>query len=216
MKLPASLLRYGERVDALTLRERLFIFLAALAVLVALFNFLFLEPLFSAQAADLQRLEQQRDQILAVQTQMSAVTGARNDRNRALGDKAAQLANLREQLAGMNRDITTGQARLVAPQRMNAVVTDILRRNRGVQLVSMKNLPTVPMGNSGPDALYRHGLEVVVTGGFSDLVAYLGDFDRLPVKVSWGTLDLDASTWPRVSLDLVVSTLSTDRPWLQI
>lgn len=217
MKLPPKLVQYTERIDAMTLRERLLIFIAVLVVLVAALNAAFIDPLLTRQAALVKRLDEQQARISALQAQMSAQRQAKSEAAKAAARKAAQLAELRAKLDALGEDLARRKVGLVPPERMNAVVADMVRRNQGIQLVSLKSLPTteITAGAAG-SGLYRHGTEITVSGGYQDLVAYLHDLERMPAKVSWGRLDLDASTYPRLTLTLVLNTLGTGKPWMQI
>jgi len=217
VKLPPKLVQYAERVDAMTLRERLLIFMAVLVVLVAALNVALIDPLLTRQAALVKRLDEQQARISSLQAQMAAQRKARSEAGNAAARKAAQLAELRAKLDALSQDLERRKSGLVPPERMNAVVAEIVRRNQGVQLVSLKSLPTTEITSGGSGSgLYRHGTEITVSGGYQDLVSYLNDLERMPAKVSWGRLDLDASSYPRLTLTLVLNTLGTGKPWMQI
>jgi MSHA biogenesis protein MshJ len=64
--------------------------------------------------------------------------------------------------------------------------------------------------------VYRHGIEITVTGAYLDLLGYLADLERLPTQLYWSSLEIDASRYPRHTMRLVVYTLSLDRAWLNV
>jgi MSHA biogenesis protein MshJ len=64
--------------------------------------------------------------------------------------------------------------------------------------------------------MYRHGIELTVAGQYLDLLNYLAAIEKLPVKIFWGGLSIDATQYPRSLLKLTVYTLSPEKKWLQI
>ena len=82
------------------------------------------------------------------------------------------------------------------------------------------NPPPNPAGNasatpSGP-TLYRHGVELVLEGGFGDLLQTLHALEALPQHMLWGSLSLRVEQHPKSVLPLRVYTISRDRHWLEI
>ena len=71
----------------------------------------------------------------------------------------------------------------------------------------------VPPG--GP-ALYRHGVELTLEGGWSDLLAYLQALETMPRRVLWGGVSMKVEQYPKVVLTVRLYTLSLDRGWLEI
>lgn len=77
------------------------------------------------------------------------------------------------------------------------------------------NSAAAKAGNGAP-TLYRHGVELVLEGGFNDLLAYLLAAEALPQRMLWGSVSLKVEQHPRSVLTLRVYTLSRDRHWLEI
>ena len=115
----------------------------------------------------------------------------------------------------------------------------MLARNRAVQLVAMKTLPSSTLAEaraeaakvqpsrpavkppadtatSGERLVYRHGMEVTVAGGYLDLLRYLRDLEHLPTQLYWSSLEIDATRYPRHTMKIVVYTLSLDPAWLNV
>jgi MSHA biogenesis protein MshJ len=70
--------------------------------------------------------------------------------------------------------------------------------------------------DSGQPALYRHGVEITLRGSYRDLLQYVHNVERLPVRVYFGRAVLDATRYPDVDLKLTVYTLSLDKAWLSL
>lgn len=217
MKLPQKYAHLIDRVDAMTLRERVMIFSAAVVVLVTLVNSLLIDPLLARQQDAVRKLDLQQTQISTIQAQITALASTRSNAATAVSAKSAELAKLTDSLATIERKITEQEQTLVQPERVNALLSEIVRRNRGIQLLSLKNLPVADAGGAASgNALFRHAVEIKVTGGFMDIVRYLTDLERLPFKATWGALSLDSSGFPQISMAVTITTLSTAKPWLQI
>ena len=59
-------------------------------------------------------------------------------------------------------------------------------------------------------------MELVLEGGYADLLGYLKAMEALPQRVLWGAINLKVEQHPRSVLTLRVYTLSRDRAWLEI
>ena len=77
MRLPPLLQRYADRLDAMSLRERVLIFLAVVAVLIAVADTALFEPILRRQKVNSQSIQQQEDEIRTMQLQVQASAQAR-------------------------------------------------------------------------------------------------------------------------------------------
>jgi MSHA biogenesis protein MshJ len=93
-----------------------------------------------------------------------------------------------------------------------------------VEIQGVRTLAAEPVSEVKADAgtregaanMYRHGIELTVAGQYLDLLNYLAAVEKLPVKIFWGGLSIDATQYPRSLLKLTVYTLSPEKKWLQI
>ena len=67
-----------------------------------------------------------------------------------------------------------------------------------------------------PPTLYRHGVELVLEGGYVELTQALKTLEALPQHMLWGSLALRVERHPLSTLTVRVYTLSRDRHWLEI
>lgn len=221
MKLPPQIQDYADRIEAMTLRERVMIFLAVCLVLVTFAYGVFLDPLLKKQQSVSQRIQQQQDEVRAMQSQLESM--ARAKVSDSASARKQRLGELRNRLAGLDQQIDTKRRELIPPEKMTVFLGDVLRRNRAVQVGSLRTLPPTGLSTAGAGqgpgsggAMYRHGVEVVLTGQYFDLLGYVQDLERLPVKLFWGGFDLDARGYPQVTLKLSIFTLSPEKTWLVI
>ena len=229
--------RLADRVDGFSLRERTLIFLAIALVLVVSVNLLLIDPLLTRSKNLQQRIVQDELQIKAMRSQIEELVAASNsDPNAALKARLEDLRLQSEQAATTLQDIQSG---LVPPQRIPALLQDLLLHSRSVSLVAMKTLPVETLGVAGAASIsstsadagagertdpstgtvgevYKHGVEITVQGSYLDLLSYLDGIEALPWQMFWGKADVDGKNYPTVTLTLRLHTLSLDEAWLTL
>ena len=226
--------QYADRIDAATLRERAMIFAAAVVVLVALMNALLIEPELVKQRQLSRLVAQRQESIRALQQQLEAMAGAR----RGDPDQAdrRKLEEARKRTAEIDAKLVEEQRKFAPPEQIGAILGEMLSRNSRLTLLDMRTLPVATIGPGGekpaaakPSAekpaaskpaaqgqIYRHGVELTVSGTYLDLLAYLKSLERLPSQMYWGKLDLAVAKHPLVTLKLSVYTLSLDPAWMRV
>jgi len=218
MRAREVLQKYTKRIDAMSLRERVLVFLAAAAVVVFVVDSALIEPILQRQKINSLKNQQQLDEIRAMQMQLQAYAQARV--NEGASAKRQRLEARRAEIAVLDRELAGRQGELVTPDRMTRMLSEILKRNPGVELVGLRSLPAttltqVPTGAPGGAGLYRHGIEVAVSGTYFKMLGYLADLERNPAKILWGPMDLQAA-YPNVTLKITLYTLSPEKTWLLI
>lgn len=215
--------RYAAKYDALSLRERVMVFAAAMVAVLALAYTMMIEPELLKQRRTSAAILQKHSEMKAFEAQVTKLISSRaSDPDRSDRER---LAELREQLNELEARISTEERKFTAPSQMRTVVEGLLGRSRGVALVELKTLPITtieetpaakPKPAKSERLIYRHGVELTVSGSYLDLLAYVRDLERLPSQLYWGGLVLDAAEYPRVSMKLTLYTLSLDRAWLSV
>jgi MSHA biogenesis protein MshJ len=209
--------RYMERIDALTLRERVLIFIAAALVLVAIAYLGFISPLMEKDKRLGREVARRQGELSMLQSQLQAM--ARSSEMRPDDAARAKLADLQREQAQLDGQIAQAASRFTSPQRMRDVLQEILARNPRLQLVDLKTLPVDLFGHSdgrGARPIYRHALELTVSGAYLDLYAYLRQLEDLPTRLYWRKADLAADNYPKAVLRLTVYTLSFDPSWMSV
>jgi len=223
--------RYAGRFDALSLRERVMVFAAVMVAVVALAYTLAIEPQLVRQKRIGAAMLQKQSEMKAFEAQVAKLIGGGElDAGRSGRER---MARLRAEVNALDARVADEERKFTAPSQVRAVVEGLLARNRGVALVEMKTLAvdTLAAGAKpgalpakavpakpapGERLIYRHGLEVTVSGSYLELLAYARDLEKLPKQLYWGALELDAASYPKVSMKLTVYTLSLDPTWLSV
>ncbi len=219
MRLAETLKRYADRVDAMGLRERVLVFLAVAVVLVAIADSALLEPILRRQKASSLRIQQQQDEIGTMQAQLQGYAQVRSGEGANAGRQ--RLEKRRAELAAIDRELADKHRGLVTSERMAKMLSEILRRNPDIELVSLRTLGATALANApGPvpsgSGMYRHGLEIAVSGSYLKMLNYVGQLERLPAKIFWGNMELQAGAYPKVTLKITLYTLSPEKTWLFI
>ncbi|HEY8606819.1 MAG TPA: MSHA biogenesis protein MshJ [Noviherbaspirillum sp.] len=227
--------RLSLKVDALSLRERVIIFVLAALVLLVLVNAFLLDPQYRAQKQLSDRIRDQQTQTAALQ---AAIRQQALDRDSdPVQANTARLRQLQGDLDQVRSALGNLQQGLIAPDRMAALLEDILKRNRGVQLVSLKTLPASAIVSIGEDAakadakaddktasrppqaaggIYKHGVQLVIRGPYLEIMNTLAQLETMPWQLFWSQASLGTEHYPDSTLTLTLYTLSLDAKWMKL
>jgi MSHA biogenesis protein MshJ len=228
------------RIDVLSLRERAMIFAAAAVILITLVNTVLLEPQFAKQKQLSERIRQEQEKIAEIQAEIQQkVKSQAIDPDAATRMRLQALKQQSAQMQGAMRDVQKG---LVSPDKMSELLESILKQNGRLRLVSLKTLPVTGLNEmvatenktagektatatvspakqeSQPAAgfVYRHGVEIMVQGGYLDMMNYMAALEAMPWQLFWGRAKLSVDEYPKATLTLTLFTLSLDKAWLNI
>jgi MSHA biogenesis protein MshJ len=199
-----------ELFNARATRERMLIMGAVLALVLVAWDSLLMSPL--------------RDVTRGLQAEISSVGNGDadaddgSDPHRTALLRAGELQIRSEQLDSQ----IAGSARGFVPAaKMIEVLHDVLRRQGGLSLVSIRNLPVqglIPAAEAtaAPTPPYVHSIELVIDGRYADIQDYVQELETLPWKFRWSLLELSTRQYPLNRVRLSLSTLSMDATWLGV
>lgn len=216
----SALYKYAAKFDAMTMRERALISAAALGALLMLWNVLLMQPLTTREKA----LQAEQSDI---STDMSNTATAMEAAMAPTNTVMEQLKSAQSGLADADNKLATTIAGMIPPQHMAAVVRDVLQQQHGLTLISLRNLPVMPLVDTttptdgkpvatpknGP---FVHPVEVVVEGSYVDIVAYLKTLETMKWHVYWNQLELETKHYPINRVRIQMSTLSLDDTWMGV
>lgn len=218
-RLSQPLQALSGRIDALSPRERVILFVTGLVLVWGLADTLLLGP-GQRQREDLSR------QLAELGSRATAAQQALD----ALASRPDRQAEARQRRDALQREVETRlqatatlRSHLVRPRDMPRVLESLLASQPGLRLVALKTLAPEPVAQpagapdgTGEPAYYRHGVELTLEGGYAALTRYLQELEQAPMGVLWARADLDASDHPHLRLTLELYTLSEDRTWLKV
>lgn len=212
-----------ERYQALSLRERALVALtgAALTWLV-----------WAATLGDHLNASRQRaaGAVTGVEQRIAAALAERARLDAALAaDPDEPLLRERERLDGQLRDMNASLGdllnRFVDPERMPALLEDVIHRHEGLTLTRIESLPAEPMDVGGgqgdeeahpPVRIYRHPLRLEFEGSYFEVMAYLNELERGPWQFGWRELRYLVAEHPVARVTLEIETLSREKSWIGV
>ena len=211
----------AERLDALSLRERGLIFGGGLVLLYLAAQTLVMGPLTTRAKHNEERLSVARQHMAAMDA-----AGAEASNNPGVA-AAARNAALKARLAALEAELQGAAQGYVTPERVTEMLRDILASQKGLQLVSLANLPVeslspvpqnAPAGSiaaveRGP---FLHPVEMVIDGDYASVVAYLRALEAMPWRIHWKQLELTAADYPVNRIRIVIGALSLSRDWMSV
>lgn len=217
-----------EHVDALSVRERGLVFLAALSVLYIAWSQLLFEPLVAERDRIAGEVQRARTQIQSIHGQIAALA-ARSSEDPDAANRA-RLAALREELQVLDGSLREVTKQLVPPQQMARLLETMLTREQGLTLVELEGLGVRPVLDPPGDApataagepedgggmLFRHGLRMVFEGGYLASLRYLGALEELPWQFLWESVELEVREHPTTRVSIEVHSLSLERAWIGV
>jgi MSHA biogenesis protein MshJ len=188
----------------MTLRQRAMLFATISLALVALVHVILIEPLLVRQKSLIERAKRDQSQLSAVRAQIEGML-----KKQEADPEQAALQALEKRTAEAEQALTAKKQGFAAATRLPTLLQDLLGQGRGVKLEVLRILPGAQV-ESGSQ-LYRHGVEMTLTGSYLELQQYLTRLEALPVKLLWGPGDLQVDQYPTVRLRLQVYTVTAQR-----
>lgn len=216
-----SLTRGRDWFDQRPVRERV-LMLATLVVLLLVVGWeLAVAPVLERTERTRTQIDQREQRAREWQEQVALLTRkAGDDPNQQLRELMEQR---RERLAGLDRQLAQATGGLVSPEAMVALLRNMLAAQQALELVSLELLDPVPVYSSDEDRaeqaeplMFAHDVELVVSGGYLELLAYLERLEALDQGLGWGQLDYEVEAFPEASARLRVRTLSLSQAGLGV
>lgn len=218
------------KLDAISQRERFMIFAALATVIIWLTQALLIQPLLIKQKKLTTDIELQHQQLDQLQRTLETLAQTKKDnRNSPLHEKI-RLA--KEKIIEDETYIKKRRDTLVPPDKMGALLEQMLSQNGHLQLVALDTLDPTPMtdGSNKPASavagtpmragteklIYQHGVRLTVRGNYMDLLSYLTSLEKLPTQMLWGNAKMTVLQYPAIELTVTIYTLSLETTWLQV
>lgn len=218
------------RFDALNRRERIVVSVAVWLVVLFVMDTLAITPAQRQSGAMARAITEKQAELVRSETDVAALRTKRTQDPDATA--RARIAELEKRIAVIDGQLKNAKTQIVPPEKMAGLLEQLLRRNKRLELVSLRSTAPESMGKSegaaGADkgapaqgrataeVLYRQGMELTLSGSYADMLDYVAQIEQLPWKIFWGRLEMKVDEYPRARLVLNVYTLSLDKTWLSI
>lgn len=183
----------AARVDAMSLRERVFLFLTLIVLLMLLANVLWVSPVHDQYQLLTKRIASQDTELQRLRAELGSGATTRGPAQ----ELREALEHTRERLAAVDQEITqiplTGAHEMPLPK----VLVHFLRRHEGLTLVRTATLnPDSLTAPSSPAGFTRLGLELTVAGPYHELNRYVQTLERALPALRWGTMKMNSERQP--------------------
>lgn len=218
------------RFDALNRRERIVVSVAVWLVMLFVMDTLVITPAQRQSGAMASAITEKQTGLARSETDVAALRTKRTQDPDAAA--RARIAELEKRIAVIDGQLKNARTQIVPPEKMAGLLEQLLRRNKRLELVSLRSTAPESMGKAegsggadkgapaqgkaAAEALYRQGMELTLSGSYADMLDYVAQIEQLPWKIFWGRLEMKVDEYPRAKLVLNVYTLSLDKTWLSI
>ena len=214
----ASILLLSARFSALELRERVLILGAALAVVWLLWDL----TVHSVGSKALAKSRRGVDQVVSrikAETREQTLLRETNGMN-PLQSLQKQEARLQAEIEEIESLYAALLGEFVHPERMPALLEDMLERHPGLKLVELRSLPPEPVlvgeDQEQVQGIFLHPLEIRFRGGFFGVIDYLNALQSLEWDFVWRSIDYEVVDYPHADVVLTVETLGREEDWLGV
>ncbi len=213
-----------------------------LGMLLAGLVLIYLSVAFDPVRADLQIL---RGQIASTERQIASqqtayqnmLAQSQEDPNRFANERLAVIQREQSSLTG---EIQSLAGDLVTPNQMTEILTTVLERQAGLELISFRNIAAAPLREGAVNTqqlladsatvnldavaqrsdvvgqVYAHGLIIEFQGDYFSTLKYLRFLEEITGSFFWDEIAFRQLTWPDAEVTLEIHTLSTDQGFIGV
>jgi MSHA biogenesis protein MshJ len=215
--------KIAEKYNARSLRERIFIAIAVLALIYLFwYNVLYSYLLASDEevSKNLQAIKSQISQLEGQIDTISTIVG-RNPTSTLL----AQSKNLKTENDVLNKKISAYIQKMVKPSEMDEMLENIIQKASGLKVLSIENLPAKAIfepkdgeANAKHSGLkvFNHTVQFQFTGNYFDTLRFLKALEQEKLNVIWDSFAYEVIAYPKAKITIELSTLSLEEGWIGV
>ncbi|NNJ92491.1 MAG: hypothetical protein HKP55_12525 [Gammaproteobacteria bacterium] len=213
--------RLADRIDALTLRERVLIFAALLVAMHQVWDFLFWTPMVERQDALLSQEQTLNKEMLQMQIDLKLLSA------KASADPDKQIKQnietLEKQLSTLNTQIQQDSAGIVSPEQMARLLEEMLLSQKTLKLLHLETHDSVALIKPEKEKLpsvkyqiYRHDFSIEFSGSYLATLQYLETLEKLGTRFFWDAIEFGVEDFPENKVRLKLYTLSLSDAWIGV
>lgn len=186
----------AKRIDALSLRERVFLFLSIALVLAAVLDQFLIAPLTAEQALARQNQQRQATELKTLRQQFAEATQL-NAADSPQGQLRAAIRAAQGETLELDQQLQQRSGLLDNQSQLPEVMGRLLRQQGRLTLVKLQTLDDAALPQSGsatPSSLKWRGVELQVSGDYLDLMRYLAELEAALPTLRWGELRLSSDS----------------------
>lgn len=207
----------SNKFDDLTRRERVIIFCTMLALIYFILQTIVIDPLLARESEIEDQLQKANEKYEGLKNQTKLLTYALQ-----IGPNKQErldIIRLENQLDLLNQRMASRTGELLSPKNMNTVLEEIILAEKNLTLVALNNIPVQMLVKSqiqAESALYKHGIEMVFSGSYSDVYRFLTKIEAKSWRFFWESMAYQVGEYPNANVTLKVYTLSTEKGWIGV
>lgn len=180
----------ARRIDARSLRERAMLFGTLAVGIAAAADTLLISPNMAEQKAITLQMRQQTRELDDLRLKQAQAANVAADTPQ--GKLLASLKDVQTQRQATDAAIATATARGPGQARLPEVLERLLRRHERLTLVSLDTASA----QAGAAASAWQGVDLQLSGSYSDLMPYLEAIEKALPGLRWGDLQIDGTAQP--------------------
>jgi len=211
------LARIEAQYALLTLRERVLVLAASLALILCGGWFLIAEPMYIQNTKLEQRITSSKKQIADLQNEVNSMQSQLKINPNELLQKS--ITEILQQNQQLKQELIKDHNLVLEPQAMTELIKAIMKKADSVSIVDMVSQPVeeiVSGDDKGAVALYKHPIELKVSGDFFQLKGFVKSLKELPYTVYWESAKYEVSKFPKGIVTIHFYSLALTKELLSV
>ncbi len=212
-----------KRYNAFTLRERILICGALIAVVYATWHTILYDYVMATDEEIAKKADDIKSQINLLEGQIDSISEVvgRNPTSVLID----QVRELKLEDDALNKKIVDGTKKMVSAKQMAIILQGIIAKTSGLTLVNMESLETKALFPSkviqdGDKSVtlqaFTHGLKIEMLGGYFETLQFLQAVEQQDSMVIWDTLSYEVVKYPQAKITIYLHTLGLDEGWIGV
>lgn len=195
-----------QKVQSLSVRERLLVQVVGLALIYLLIETLLLAPLYERISVQETTLHQTR-YVYEISNKMLP-DGSIPEQNEE-AKLRQEITSLTAELVNQQKDIYFG----VKAKDMVLILSTIIGSGQDIDIISVEN----ELAEAVPDAsmVYQHPVKIQMTGDFHSMMGYLKTIEQLELPIVFNHLDYEVVTHPKSKMSITLHFLTQDKEFIE-
>lgn len=208
---------------------------ALLVISILVIGMAYLSYVYDPLRSDITRYRSQIASSTAQISSQQASFAAKLVESQQDPDKFAsdRLAAITLQQQALFDEIASLAGNLITPNQMTAILSSVLGRQSGLELLSFRNeearplrtnlagvvnaaTGATPLTESDAGQVYEHGLTIEFEGDFFNTLRYLRFLEEISGSFFWDSVSFQQTEWPNAIVTLKIHTLSTEEGFIGV
>lgn len=222
--------RLVKNIDSRTQSEKFIVLVVLIAGMGLSYLTLAFDPIRAELALTRNQTTNITRQIQVQQTTYAEMLASnQEDPNKFANDR---LVVIEREQATLTREIESLAGNLITPADMTRILTSVLERQEGLELIRFQNSAAAPLRSGIVEAeerlttpnnqasvsgqVFEHGLSIEFQGSFFDTLRYLRFLEEITGSFFWDSITFRQLQWPQALITLQIHTLSTNAGFIGV